>query len=127
MNLVKEITSDHDLIALADKLNINLDGAITIDEVKRSMLKGTYIVLLRAGSSGVGHWVAAHDGEYFDSTGVGPPTKLGEMPYNQIQFQGTYGAYCGIWCLLWLYSKQKRKPDLMKGFNNIDADIIYTS
>ena len=122
MDLVKGITSDHDLIALAEKLNIHLDGVMTIDEAK-NIKRGSFIILLRAGG-GIGHWVAAHDGEYFDSTGVGPPTKLGLLPYNQIQYQSTYSEHCGIYCMLWLYAKQNKKPELLRGFHNFDIDFI---
>lgn len=122
MNLLKPVTSDHDLIELSKKLNIHINGVITIDEAK-NLGKGSYIILLRA-DGGVGHWVAAHDGEYFDSTGVGPPTKLGNLPYNQIQYQSTYSEFCGLWALLWLYAKQKSRPDLLRGLHNMDVDFI---
>lgn len=123
MNLLKPITSDHDLIELANKLNIHIDQILTIDEVKHHLTKGTYLILLRR-DTGVGHWVCANDGEYFDPTGVGPPTKIGNLPYNQIQYQGTYTEYCGIYCLLWLYAKQKNRPELMRGFANLDIDFV---
>ena len=122
-NLIKGVTSDHDLIELAKKLNIHVDDIITIDEATRRVKHGTYIILLRA-DDGVGHWVATHNGEYFDSTGVGAPTKLGDLPYNQFQYQSTYDQFCGIWCILWLYSKQKNKPDLLRGFHNLDIDFV---
>jgi hypothetical protein len=121
--LIKGITSDHDLIELADKLNIHLDDVLTISEATKQVKNGTYIILLRA-DDGVGHWVCCHNGEYFDSTGVGPPTKLGDMSYNQFQYQSTYDQFCGIWCILWLYSKQKHSPDLLKGFHNLDVDFV---
>ena len=123
MELLKPVTSDHDLIELANKLNIHIDDILTIDEVKRPLTTGIYIILLRS-SKGVGHWPCTNNGEYFDSTGVGPPTKVGNLPYNQIQIQGTYGEFCGIYCLLWLYSKQKNKPDLLRGFRNLDIDFV---
>lgn len=124
MQYVKPLTSDHELIELAKKVNVHLDDILTIDEIKKPLpKKGSYILLLRAQPT-VGHWVAYHDGEYFDSTGIGPPTRLGDLPYNEYQIQGTYGEYCGPFCILWLYSRQKNKPELMKDFIDLDIDAI---
>ncbi len=123
MELVKPITSDHDLIELADKINVHLDGILEINEIKKPLNKGTHIILLRK-DNGVGHWVCQMDGEYFDSTSVGPPTKLGKLKYNEFQYQGSYSEYCGIFCLLWLYSKQHNKPYLLENFINLDIDIV---
>lgn len=124
LKLIKPITSDHELFEFADHLNIKLDDILTIEEITKPLKRGSYIILLRAGGQGVGHWVAINDGEYFDSTGVGPPTKLGDLPYNEFQYQSTYGDYCGPFCILWLYSKQKNRPELLKGYHNLDIDII---
>lgn len=123
MEFVKPITSDHDLIELAKRLNVHLDGVVTIDEVDRPLTKGSYIILLRAGP-GVGHWVAACNGEWFDSMGVGPPTIAGRLPYNQIQYQDTYGEFCGSWAMLFLYARQRRMPQLLRGFHNLDVDAL---
>ena len=123
MELVKGITSDNELIELAKKLNIHIDDILTIDEVKKPLPKGSYIILLRRGN-GVGHWVCCHNGEWFDSTGIGPPAVFGKMRYNQIQYQSTYSEHCGIYCILWLYSKQKNRPTLLSGFTNFDIDFV---
>lgn len=124
MELVKAVTSDHELFELADRLGVHLDDILEVEEASREKLKsGSFIVLLGSGR-GVGHWVASHDGEWFDSTGIGPPERLGPMKYNQKQYQGTYDEFCGPWCLLWLYSKQKNRMDLMEGFNNLDVDFV---
>jgi hypothetical protein len=121
---IKEITSDHDLIALAKHLGVELNGILEISEITKPLpAKGTYIILLRT-DGGVGHWTCSTDGHYFDSMGVGPPTVLGDLPYNEFQYQGTYSNYCGIYCLLWLYSQQHNRPDLLKGFGNLDTHAI---
>ncbi|GMF24289.1 unnamed protein product [Phytophthora lilii] len=95
MELVKPITSDHDLIKLADIIGVKLDSIIDVSEATKKLHKG-----------------------------VGPPTTIGDLPYNEFQYQGTYSDFCGIYCLLWIYNKQKNKPDLMKGFINLDIDAI---
>ncbi|GMF48362.1 unnamed protein product [Phytophthora fragariaefolia] len=110
---VKPITSDHDLIELSKQLNVRLDGILALPEIKAPLpLTGSYIILLRV-ASGTGHWVCINDGHYFDSMGVGPPSILGELPYNEKQYQGTYAEYCSPWCLLWLYAKQHNQGDLL--------------
>lgn len=142
MELVKSITSDHDLIELAKRIGVRLDGIYAIQEVEQAQrsetarlrletpslkqqLKfgGAYIILLRS-DGGVGHWVAVHDKEYFDPFGVGPPSVLGPLKYSEIQYQGTYSEYCGIYCLLWLYCKQNNRMNLLKQFNNLDIDVV---
>ena len=124
MELVKAVTSDRDLFELADRLGVHLNDIITVEEASREKLRtGSYIVLLGS-HLGVGHWAASCEGEWFDPTGVGPPSVLGPMSYNQKQFQGTYDDYCGPWSLLWLYSKQRNRMDLMDGFHDLDVDFI---
>jgi hypothetical protein len=124
MELVKPITSDHDLIALAKRLNIKLDGVLALQEItKPAPRKGTFIFLLRS-DSGVGHSTCMHDNHYFDSMGVGPPTEIGDVPYNEKQIQDTYGEYCGPYCLMWLYAKQHNRMDLLNRFHDLDTDAI---
>jgi hypothetical protein len=125
MEYVRAITSDHDLIALAKLIGVHIDNILEINELNDTIRlgKGSYIILLRS-NGGVGHWVCVCDGKYFDPTGVGPPKKLGDLTYNEIQYQGTYGEFCGVWCLLWLYTKQKNKPELLEGFHNLDIDVL---
>ncbi|GMF36778.1 unnamed protein product [Phytophthora lilii] len=122
--LVKPITSDHDLIELAKQLDVRLDGILALSEIKEPLpAKGSYIILLRV-DGGTGHWVCLNDGHYFDSMGVGPPSILGELPYNEKQYQGTYVEYCGPWCLIWLYTQQHNRQDLLKNFHDLDTDVI---
>ena len=123
MEFVKPISSDHDLIELADHLGVDLTDILDIREIKKPLKNGSYIILLRDNDE-TGHWVAQYNDEYFDSTGIGPPKILGDLKYNQIQYQGSYEAYCGIWCVLWLYTKQKNHPELLHGFVNLDIDFV---
>ena len=124
MEYIKPITSDHDLIALADIINVDLDNILSITEIDKPLPHGTYIILLQKPQS-VGHWVAIHNDEYFDSYGVGPPKVLGDkLTYNKKQIQSTYGEYCGIYSMLWLCAKQRNKPELMEGYADLDIDVI---
>lgn len=119
------ISSDQDLRALADELNIHLDGIIDFRTVKRAIPKtGSYLILLRD-SLGTGHWTAVHNGYYFDSMGCEPPEILDIDKCNKVQYQGTYNEYCGVWCVLFLYSRQNNRPDLLNGFTNLDTDITF--
>lgn len=123
MELVKEITSDHELLQLADIIRVRVDGVFTLEEIKKPLPKGSYLILLRDGQD-VGHWVAQYNDEYFDSTGIGPPTKFGNLKFNEFQYQGTYASFCGIWSLLWLYTKQHNKPELLEGFRNLNINVL---
>ncbi|GMF34227.1 unnamed protein product [Phytophthora lilii] len=76
--VIKPITSDHDLIELAERLNVHLDDIFESSEITKPLLKkGTYLILLRQPDLDVGHWQAVHDGEFFDSMGEAAPTKYG--------------------------------------------------
>lgn len=114
------VSSDHELILLAQKLNIKLDAIYTMDEIKQPLTLGkNYILLLRKDDS-VGHWVAVSDNYYFDAMGQGPPLKLNIKNYNRKQFQGTYSQYCGLWCLQFLYAKQNDCMDLFNKFIDLN-------
>ncbi|EGZ11227.1 hypothetical protein PHYSODRAFT_518342, partial [Phytophthora sojae] len=99
-HLIKPITSDHDLIELAEKMNVQLDNIFESNEIKSHLpKKGSFRILLRPPNLEVGHWTAVHNGEFFDSMGEGPPKKYGIDRYNTKQYQGTYGDYCGPFCI----------------------------
>jgi hypothetical protein len=124
-HLIKAITSDHDLIELADKLGVHLDDIYVSSELKGPIpKKGSFIILLRPMNRDIGHWTAVHNGVYFDSMGEGPPKKYGIKKYNTKQYQGTYDDYCGIYCLLWLYSKQHNQPNLFNKFHDLNITVI---
>ena len=120
MDLIKGITSDHELIELANLLDIELDGIFTLDEIKKPLPKNrNYIILLENGD-GIGHWVCTFHDQYFDSAGEPPPLILGIKKYNHKQYQSAYREYCGIWCLLFLYAKQNHRPDLLDGYYDLN-------
>lgn len=124
MDLLKPITSDDDLIKLANKIGVKINAIYDSPEIKGEIpKKGSYIILLR-NHGGIGHWVCVHDGRYFDSMGEGPPKRFGIKEYNETQYQGPYDDYCGIYCLVWLYTKQHNKFNLLKGFNDLNIKIL---
>lgn len=123
--LIKGITSDNDLLALADRVDVDLDDILTIDECDgRNLSKGAFIILLKGDHSDVGHWTTICNGHYFDPVGVGPPMSLGNMSYSKKQYQGAYAEYCGIFCLLWLYCKQKDKMHLLDQFVDLNIEVV---
>jgi len=120
MDLIKGITSDHQLIKLSNLLGVEITNIYTFEEIKKQLPKnGNYIILLENGG-GIGHWTAIYKNEYFDSMGEPPPLVLGIKKYNKKQYQSTYAEYCGIWCMLWLYAKQNNLMDLFDGFHNLN-------
>jgi hypothetical protein len=120
------ITSDAELRSLSDQLNIQLDGILDLRNIQSPLPKtGSYLVLLRD-APGTGHWVAVHDGLYFDSMGCEPPEILNIDRYNDKQYQGSYNMFCGVWCLLFLYSKQKNRPELLDGFTDLNVDVYVS-
>ena len=120
LKLIQGISSDADLLTLADHLGIHIDDVLLLGEVNEPVdIKKTYLILLND-SSKIGHWVCSSNGYYWDSMGVGPPSKLGLKNYNKIQYQGTYNNYCGIFCLLFLYCRQHKKMHLMKQFQDMN-------
>jgi hypothetical protein len=124
-SLIKPITSDHDLIELAKKIGVHLDDIYESNEITKPISKkGSYLVLLRPPNLDVGHWQAVHNGEFFDSMGEAAPTKYGIGKYNPKQYQGTYGDYCGPFCLLWLYSKQYNKPQVFSKMKDLNLTIL---
>lgn len=125
LKLSEGVNSDKELRDLAKLLDVHIDDIVDIQSVDRLPSRGTFIILLRR-DAGVGHWVCVCDGMYFDSYGIGAPTKLKVKSYNKIQLQSATANYCGIYCILFLYSKQKNRPDLMTGFTDLNVDITLS-
>lgn len=121
----KGITSSTELRQLADAIGLKLNGIYDISELKNKKLpnKGSFIILLRK-DSGVGHWCAIHNLDYFDSYGIlNPPELKGIKNCNETQLQGSTADFCGQYCILWIYSKQKNRPDLMNNFIDLDVKL----
>lgn len=115
------ISNENQLFDLAKRLNIHLDKISLISDLKEINPKKSYILLLKDKKSPIGHWVAFHNGEYFDSFGQPPPMKIAQFvkKYNNKQFQSVDAAFCGWWCLLFLYSEQKKRPNLLKQMTDV--------
>jgi hypothetical protein len=125
-SLIKPVTSDHDLIELADRIGVHIDDILESNEITKPLPKhGTFLILLRPPDLDVGHWVCVHNHNYFDSMAEPAPPAFGKMKYNEIQYQGSFSEYCGIFCLMWLFSKQHNRPDLLKGFHDLNLYILY--
>lgn len=122
--LIKAITSDSDLWELSKQLDLDINGIYDIRDSYKLNTSGTYIILMRS-TDDVGHWVCVCDNQYFDSMGCPPSSKIKVTQYSDIQYQGSRNDYCGIYCLLFIYSVQKHRPDLLQGFTNLDTDISY--
>ncbi|GMF38013.1 unnamed protein product [Phytophthora lilii] len=124
MELVKPITSDHDLIELAKRIGVHFDDIFESNEIAKPLpKKGSYLVLLRPPNLDVGHWTAVHNGEYFDSMGEAAPTKYGVGRYNTKQYQGTYGDYYGPFlyalALFRALSRQVLTANQLKGSGSV--------
>ena len=125
MDLVKAITSDHDLLKLAKRIGVHIDDVLDSSEIKKAIpKKGSYLILLRPEDIDVGHWVCVVDGHWFDSMGEGPPKAMGKLKYNEKQVQSAYGSYCGIWCLLWMYAKQHHDEKLFHRFHDLNVKVL---
>lgn len=116
---IKGITSAGDLYKLAERLGVHIDKIVVLDEAGSLPEKGSYIILLKGPNSDVGHWTSRYNDEYFDSMGVRPPSIIKCRKWNDVQYQSTYGEYCGPWCLAFLLSKQQNK-DILKSFYDLD-------
>lgn len=117
------VSSDTQLKDLAKKLNIRVDAILDLREINKPLpKKGSFIILLRK-VAGVGHWVSVYNNYYFDSMGNPPPEKLKISSYNKKQYQSTYSEYCGLWALLFLYSKQHNKPDLLNNYYDLNTEV----
>ncbi|KAL7688190.1 hypothetical protein Plhal304r1_c020g0073141 [Plasmopara halstedii] len=107
-SLIKPITSDHDLIKLATQIGVHLDAIYESNEIYKAISKkGTYLVLLRTPDRDIGHWTCIYNNEYFDSMGEAAPTK--------------YGI---VWCMLWLYCKQKKRMSMLNQFKDLNLTIL---
>ncbi|EGZ15081.1 hypothetical protein PHYSODRAFT_509156, partial [Phytophthora sojae] len=108
LEFVKGVTSDHNLLALAKRIGVRIDGIYELSEIRKPLTsKGSYLILLRT-SPRIGHWTAV----------------LGDLLYFNKQIQGSSDEYCGIFCLLWLYAKQHGQMHLMDRFTDHDIDVI---
>lgn len=144
LKLIKGVSTDEELLSLANQLGLQIDDVLISNQIglrktpwsfpsksssedfsKPLSKKKSYLILLK-GDQDIGHWVCCDKGNWFDSMGIGPPSGFGIEQYNKKQYQGTYDNYCGIWCLVFLVSRQKKRPQLLSGFFDLNDDTFET-
>lgn len=124
LKLIKGVSTDEELLSLANQLGLQIDDVLISNQIEEPLSRSkTYLILLK-GNQDIGHWVCCDKGNWFDSMGIGPPSGFGIEQYNRKQYQGTYDNYCGIWCLLWLFARQKKRPQLLSGFFDLNDDTF---
>lgn len=125
MNLLKGTTTDDELLKLAKIISVRIDGVLDSSEIKKPIpKKGTYLILLRPKEIDVGHWTCIHNGYYYDSMGENGLKKFKTKKYNEKQYQGSYDEFCGIWCLLFIYCRQKNRMDLLDHFHDLNLYVL---
>jgi len=105
--------TNFDLIDLAKKMNIKLDGVLSKDEITKSM-KGQFFIINLDDSyepTNGTHWTALihlhNEWVYFDSFGCVGPNIIEKLSKNYLytkdQVQDIEATSCGWWCLYFLY------------------------
>lgn len=109
-----------ELIDLANKMNITLNGVLMKDEATHNLPNGYYIFNLQNQNESGSHWVALfkkgkRQFYYCDPFGMPPPETLinllqcneKHLFYNDTQIQNIDSILCGYFCLLFLYMMQQ--------------------
>jgi hypothetical protein len=119
--LINGSTSESDLFALANALNLKIKFIGSIYD-KFNFSKGSYIFLISPSEKiKNGHWVALKIDKdktyYFDSYGIPPPQIIATniktpLYYNNKQIQELSSTHCGIYCIYFL----KEGPSMIKNF-----------
>jgi hypothetical protein len=98
--------SDLDLVSMAKKNGIKLDGIFAKDELGTRLDKGrgSFIINLDDSDGPGTHWVAWKNGVYFDSYGLPPPLAVPRPieGYNGDAIQSLNSEGCGWFCLYFL-------------------------
>ena len=130
MELGPERTTDYDLMQKASRMGIPLKGVFSKNELPKKALKGGYVINLQDSDDGNGtHWsciyIKPKEAIYFDSFGFAPPFEVidfcptGKLRYNDVQIQDIDEAYCGDWCILFLYY-MSTKPNNIGGAKTLE-------
>jgi hypothetical protein len=111
-----------ELIDLANRMNIKLNGVLMKDEATHNCPNGYYIFNLQNHNQNGTHWVALFKKSnkqyyYCDPFGIPPPETLinllqsneKHLFYNDTQIQHIDSILCGYYCLLFLYMMQQSK------------------
>ena len=121
--------SNIDILRIAARYNIAVDGILCRDEVPTDLAEGYYIINLDKSTNGGTHWtclvVGRGDDLYFDSFGVVSPSQIdrlaGRYIYSTVDLQDLNATSCGWWCLAFLSHVQssadrQRGRDCYMGF-----------
>lgn len=128
-------TSNTQLEHLAKKNNIKLNAILSKDMLPINVEAGGYIINLQSSYEGEGtHWVSLfvendkkqkHDAVYFDSFGFIFPLEVSRIrnikkpiAYLNEQIQNIRSAYCGQYCLLFLWYMGKSKKPILQRFGD---------
>lgn len=109
-----------ELLDLAQRMNIQLNGVLMKDEATPNLKNGYYIFNLQNHNQTGTHWIALYKQSktkyfYADSFGIPPPETLinllqcteTQLFYNDTQIQYIDSILCGYFCLLFLYMMQQ--------------------
>ena len=122
---MKEL-NDKEIMILADKYNIKINGVFTKDKVPDVLSDGWYILNLDDYKGGGTHWTCFHIGKdnklYFDSFGFIAPEDLDKMlkpyTYNKKEIQDINSSSCGWFCLQCIIYCLNDTHDIKTTFNN---------
>lgn len=117
--------TNRELMDLAYRMNIQLNGVFMKDEATNRLPNGYYIFNLQNHNQSGTHWVALFKKSkkeyyYCDSFGIPPPETLikllqcseKQLFFNDTQIQNINSILCGYFCLLFLYMmQQQNSPD----------------
>lgn len=73
-------------------------------------INGCYVLNLDTTDNEGTHWVAVYGNEYYDSFGLAPPNKLSHCVYNIVQHQELNSTLCGIYCMFYIWSRNRGLP-----------------
>ena len=127
-------TTNIDLISLAKKYHLHLNGVYEKDEIPQSLTQGWYIINMQNHDKGDGtHWVCFKYNEnvvsvYIDSFGVVPPTEVitalhGHYIWNKMQIQDLNNEDCGLFCicamLFWSQFQRTSNKIILDAYNKM--------
>ena len=114
--IMQPMTTNVDLIKMAEHLKINLHDVLNKDYLEHiKPLPGSYIVNLNNSDKPGSHWICFYLNNgvayYFDSFGVSPPLEVlkfikrytRRIYINDKTIQKLNSGGCGLYCLMFLY------------------------
>jgi hypothetical protein len=130
--LSNDATSNVDLEYLAKKLNLNLVGVYSKDELPDKIKAGSYIINLQDSTDGEGtHWtlITVFDRKnalYFDAFGQIFPTEVATflknykpIPYSNRIIQDIDSNRCGLYCIACMhYMSRIRRKEMLEQYDD---------